>query len=186
MTNVVVIGGAGFVGTYLSKYLDEEGILHECHDIVKPAKDMSYCKADIENLRPGVFGGVETLINLAAIHRDDVWPLHRYSDVNVQGARNLCDEARGAGVRRIIFTSSVAVFGFAPPDTDENGAPNYFNEYGKTKFEAEKIYKQWQAEDPVNRSLVIVRPTVIFGPGNRGNVYNLLNQIAKRRFIMFG
>ena len=36
------------------------------------------------------------------------------------------------------------------------------------------------------RSLVIIRPTVIFGEGNRGNVYNLFRQIADRRFLMFG
>ena len=35
---------------------------------------------------------------------------------------------------------------------------------------AEQVYKEWQAEDPENRTLVIVRPTVIFGEGNRGNV----------------
>ena len=44
-----------------------------------------------------------------------------------------------------------------------------FNAYGKTKLEAENIYRAWAAEDPL-RTLVIVRPTVIFGEGNRGNV----------------
>ena len=53
-------------------------------------------------------------------------------------------------------------------------------------MEAEAVYRAWQAEDPSNRSLVIVRPTVIFGEQNRGNVYNLLRQIASGRFIMFG
>ena len=48
------------------------------------------------------------------------------------------------------------------------------------------VYKDWQSEDPENRTLIIVRPTVIFGEGNRGNVYNLLNQVASRRFVMFG
>jgi len=57
---------------------------------------------------------------------------------------------------------------------DESGEPNYFNDYGRTKYLAEQVYKEWQAEDPENRSLVIVRPTVIFGEGNRGNVYNLV------------
>lgn len=47
-------------------------------------------------------------------------------------------------------------------------------------------YRAWLTEDPVNRSLVIVRPTVIFGEQNRGDVYNLLRQIATGRFIIFG
>lgn len=62
----------------------------------------------------------------------------------------------------------------------------FFNEYGRTKYLAEQVYRLWYEEDPENRTLVIVRPTVIFGEGNRGNVYNLLSQVAKRRFVMFG
>lgn len=44
----------------------------------------------------------------------------------------------------------------------------------------------WQQVDPVNRSLTIIRPTVVFGERNRGNVYNLLRQIAGRTFLMIG
>jgi GlcNAc-P-P-Und epimerase len=40
--------------------------------------------------------------------------------------------------------------------------------------------------DPRSRNLIIVRPTVIFGEANHGNVYNLLKQIASGKFIMFG
>ena len=129
---------------------------------------------------------MDTIINLAAVHRDDVRPLSRYDDVNVQGALNVCEAARKHGINRIIFTSSVAIYGFAPADTAESGEPNYFNDYGRTKYLAEQVYKKWQAEDPVNRTLVVVRPTVIFGEGNRGNVYNLLKQVASGRFAMFG
>jgi nucleoside-diphosphate-sugar epimerase len=52
-------------------------------------------------------------------------------------------------------------------------------------LEAEGIYRAWAAEDPA-RTLVIVRPSVVFGEGNRGNVYNLLRQIASGRFLMVG
>ena len=48
------------------------------------------------------------------------------------------------------------------------------------------FYKDWFNEDPSNRTLIIIRPTVIFGEGNRGNVYNLLNQINSKKFAMFG
>ena len=60
-----------------------------------------------------------------------------------------------------------------------------FNPYGETKLLAEGIYRAWAEEDPA-RSLVIIRPTVVFGEGNRGNVYNLLRQIASGRFLMVG
>lgn len=126
------------------------------------------------------------IINLAAVHRDDVRPLTRYDDVNVRGSVNVCEAARKNGVNKIIFTSSVAIYGFAPADTNELGEPKYFNEYGRTKYLAEQVYRKWYAEDPDNRTLVIIRPTVIFGEGNRGNTYNLLRQIASGAFAMFG
>ena len=66
------------------------------------------------------------------------------------------------------------------------GKINFFNDYGRTKYEAEKVYIDWWNEDPKLRSLVIVRPTVIFGPNNRGNVFNLINSISNNRFIMIG
>jgi nucleoside-diphosphate-sugar epimerase len=123
---------------------------------------------------------------LAAEHRDDVWPIKLYDEVNVEGAKNVCNLARSSGINKIIFTSSVAVYGFAPLGTNESGLIAPFNHYGRTKWEAEQIYKQWQAEDPQNRTLGIVRPTVVFGEGNRGNVFNLLRQIAMGKFIMVG
>jgi nucleoside-diphosphate-sugar epimerase len=126
------------------------------------------------------------LINLAAEHRDDVTPLTLYDEVNVQGARNLCLVAREKDIKTIIFTSSVAIYGFAPLGTDESGEVAPFNDYGRTKYEAEQVYKSWQAEDPLIRTLAIIRPTVVFGEQNRGNVYNLLQQIASGKFVMIG
>jgi nucleoside-diphosphate-sugar epimerase len=128
----------------------------------------------------------DTIINLAAVHRDDIEPKSRYDDVNVQGSRNICNAARKYGINKIIFTSSVAIYGFAPADTTESGKPNYFNDYGRTKFIAEQVFNDWQSEDPQNRTLVIIRPTVVFGEGNRGNVYNLFKQIASGMFVMIG
>ena len=77
------------------------------------------------------------------------------------GAQKVCDAATNLGINKIIFTSSVAIYGFAEAETDEKGKPNYFNDYGRTKYLAEEIYKKWQSEDKDNRTLVIVRPTVI-------------------------
>lgn len=79
----------------------------------------------------------------------------------------------------------MAVYGFAPPGTDEGGKIKYFNDYGRTKFLAEEEHRKWLESDTQNCA-VIVRPTVIFGEGNRGNVYNLLRQIAGGKFPMVG
>ena len=184
---ILIIGGAGFVGTRLANRFSRGAEKYVLGDIDTSSPVDNIVELDVEAPTSlGQVAGAKSIINLAAVHRDDVRPLSRYDDVNVQGAKNVCDAASKHGVNKIIFTSSVAIYGFAPADTDESGCPNYFNDYGRTKYLAEQVYKEWQAEDPENRTLVIVRPTVIFGEGNRGNVFNLLKQIASRRFVMFG
>ena len=184
---VAIVGGAGFVGSRLTARFRKGNIFSNKYDIDLSNHLDKSIYLDVEDADSlDQLAGVSTIINLAAVHRDDVRPLSRYDDVNVQGAKNVCEAACKHGVHQIIFTSSVAIYGFAPADTDESGESNYFNDYGRTKYLAEQVYKAWQSEDPESRTLVLVRPTVIFGEGNRGNVYNLLRQIASRRFVMFG
>jgi len=190
MQNVNVIGGSGFIGTRLMRRLRDQTSL-DCKIIDKaPSKafpdlvTLSDVRA-VEQLRASITDG-SVIVNLAAEHRDDVRPLSLYDDVNVGGARNICTIAREKSVQTIIFTSSVAVYGFAPIGTDEAGTIAPFNDYGRTKYEAEQVFKAWQAEAPDERTLVIVRPTVVFGEQNRGNVYNLLRQIASGKFVMIG
>jgi nucleoside-diphosphate-sugar epimerase len=186
--NILVIGGSGFIGTRLCLRLTQSGKPFQIVDkVVSKFFPGMMLKADIRQPIPNNFS-VEPIafINLAAEHRDDVQPLSLYDEVNVNGARNVCDLAKAKGINKIIFTSSVAVYGFAPLGTNESGAIAPFNDYGRTKWEAEQVYKQWQAEDPQNRTIVIVRPTVVFGERNRGNVFNLLRQIAFGKFVMVG
>jgi len=184
---IAVIGGSGFLGSRLSSRFSQRSINYTRYDIDldNPTGSVIYLDVEVQDSLDQL-AGASAIVNLAAVHRDDIRPLSRYDDVNVKGAINVCNAARKHGINKIVFTSTVAIYGFAPPDTDETGAPNFFNDYGRTKYLAEGVYKVWWAEDPTNRTLVIVRPTVIFGEGNRGNVYNLLRQIASRRFVMFG
>lgn len=183
---VAIIGASGFVGSRLHKRFLRHNIPCTLFDKnINSSKEVSFLDVtEPDSIKD--LAGCNCIINLAAEHRDDVYPTSRYDDTNVQGAVYICEAARENRVNKIIFTSSVAIYGFAPADTDESGKPDYFNDYGRTKYLAEQVYKEWQAEDPENRTLVIIRPTVIFGEGNRGNVYNLLNQIASGRFVMFG
>ncbi|MFK2039879.1 NAD-dependent epimerase/dehydratase family protein [Bacteroides fragilis] len=60
-----------------------------------------------------------------------------------------------------------------------------FNHYGKSKWEAEKVLQEWYKVHP-DWNINVIRPTVIFGERNRGNVYNLLKQISSGRFLMVG
>ncbi len=184
---IAIIGGSGFLGSKLGKTLDRANINFTIFDIVSPSEDKKFLYTDVRSEKSlEQLNGATHIINLAAEHKDNVDPVSKYDEVNIQGAVNVCKVASKFNINKIIFTSSVAIYGFAPADTDESGEANYFNDYGRTKFLAEHVYKDWQAEDPNNRSLVIIRPTVIFGEGNRGNVYNLLKQIASKKFIMFG
>lgn len=188
-SEITVIGGSGFIGTVLCKRLEVSGARFRIIDKVKSRLFTQQCiEMDIRNPK-GISESVvrnSLIINLAAEHRDNVSPPSLYKDVNVTGAINVCNAARENNVKTIVFTSSVAVYGFAPMGTSESGNIAPFNEYGRTKYEAEQVYKIWQAEFPDERSLVIVRPTVVFGEANRGNVFNLLRQIASGRFIMIG
>ena len=185
---IALIGGAGFLGSKLTAKLEEVAEPYNIYDInTENFLDKDSVSMDVRDYSSlDKLKGHSSIVNLAAEHRDDVWPLSRYDDVNVLGAKNICMAARKYSINKIIFTSSVAIYGFAPTNTDESGDANFFNDYGRTKYLAEQEYKKWQAEEPDIRTLVIVRPSVIFGEGNRGNVSTLLRQIASGKFVMFG
>lgn len=185
---IVVTGGVGFIGTRICRLLAARRIPFTIVDRVAAGEFRDrLLEADIrdfEALRRSIEG--DCLIHLAAVHRDDVRPLSLYDEINVEGTRNLCRVAEEKGINRIVFASSVAVYGFAPPETGEDGAIAPFNDYGRTKYAAEEVLRTWHAAAPGHRSLTIIRPTVVFGPGNRGNVYNLLQQIQSGSFMMVG
>jgi nucleoside-diphosphate-sugar epimerase len=185
---ILILGGSGFIGTRLAALMVERQIPFRIGDLrPSPSFPHQWTECDVrkpESLSQAVAGS-SAIVNLAAEHRDDVYPISRYHETNVDGAIQVCATAREKGVAKIVFTSSAAVYGFHPYPVDENGPFDPFNAYGKTKLAAESVYRTWAAEDP-SRTLVIVRPTVVFGEGNRGNVYNLLRQIASRHFFMVG
>ena len=181
-----MIGGSGFVGTNLCRQLAFRQQDFEIIDLKMSNQFSEKCKIadvrDVTTLRNTITGDV--VVNLAAVHRDDVRDKAEYRRTNADGAENVALVCEEKGINKIVFTSTVAVYGFAEPGTDESGEINPFNEYGRTKFEAEERLRAWHANG--DKSLIIVRPTVIFGEGNRGNVFNLLNQIASGRFLMVG
>ena len=185
---VFITGGSGFVGSSLIRLLKKANIPYINFDKQCSEIDRFNFKGDItsiSDLRAGI-KDCNLIVHLAAEHRDDVSPISLYDQVNIQGTMNICKIASERNIDKIIFTSSVAVYGFADDNCDESGRINYFNDYGRTKYGAEKVLDNWFCENKNLRDLTIIRPTVIFGPENRGNVYNLIKQIASSRFMMIG
>ena len=176
----LLIGGAGFVGSTLQKELMSFKVLD------KRLEGFEYCDITKPETIENRISGDDKIVLLAAEHRDDVSPISKYYNTNVQGTQNVLDEMDRIGCKHLIFTSSVAVYGLNKDNPDENHPVDPFNHYGKSKWEAEKVIKAWYDNHPEGKSITIIRPTVIFGEKNRGNVYNLLRQIASGMFLMIG
>jgi GlcNAc-P-P-Und epimerase len=181
--NTAVIGGAGFIGSKLA------GSLGNVRTLDRSVSENGNLRLRIDvrdkEALVSALEGIETIYLLAAEHADDVQPSSLYYDVNVRGTQNVIEAAVAHEVRQIIFTSTVAVYGLGAPNASENTPPDPFNDYARSKWQAEQELMEWANADRA-RSLVIVRPSVVFGEGNRGNVYNLLRQLRSGRFLMVG
>lgn len=187
--NIAIIGGSGFVGTRLIAEL-KDNTSHEVRNIDKQESHFYPEITTIANVlnketMVSLLKEQDMVVLLAAEHRDDVSPKSLYYDVNVQGMRNVLDAMDINCVKRIVFTSSVAVYGLNKINPDENHPTDPFNEYGKTKWQAEEVLQAWYKKNK-DVNVNILRPTVIFGERNRGNVYNLLKQIGSGKFLMIG
>lgn len=186
---ILVIGGSGFIGTRLVDDLlrNPKCVVKIYDKVVSDKYPKLTILGDVREQNDLIIAceGIDIIFNLAAEHADNVTPISLYEDVNVNGAKNIIHAAQVNEVKSIVFTSTVAIYGLNRGTPDESMAPMPFNEYGRTKYEAEKYFVKW-AEDDEENSLTILRPAVVFGEANRGNVYNLLKQVANRRFLMVG
>jgi nucleoside-diphosphate-sugar epimerase len=185
---IVVTGGSGFIGTCLV-----HDLIENCHEVVIFDKRKSEVYPDLcivgdvrdQSALAQALRGVDAVYHLAAEHRDDVQPASLYYDVNVGGAKNLVIAAKVNNIKRIIFTSTVAIYGLDVGIPDESFPSHPFNDYGQSKFQSEVLFSDWAKSNSQN-NLIIVRPVVTFGENNRGNVFNLVSQLASGRFVMIG
>jgi len=188
---VVVLGGSGFIGSHLIPALLSSGMSVVNFDIFEPTDplptEVEYVRGDIrnENALATAFAGADAVVNLAAAHHDFGIPESTFESVNIGGARAVTAAMTEAGIKNLCFYSSVAVYGDSEQAPTETSPTTPTNIYGRTKLEAEGVYRAWADSDPGRRAL-IVRPAVVFGPRNAANMYRLIDQIARRRFLSVG
>lgn len=187
--NITLIGGSGFVGTRLINLLKDNSNFNVRNIDLQPSQffpDVTEV-GDVreQDQMDRLLEGSDVVVLLAAQHRDDVSPVSLYYDTNVGGMRVTLQAMERNGIHRLVFFSSVAVYGLNKKNPNETHPRDPFNHYGKSKMQAEEVLEEWYSTHP-SWNIIIIRPTVIFGERNRGNVYNLLKQIASGRFLMVG
>ncbi len=187
--HITMIGASGFVGTRLLQLLDSDKQYTLKNIDLLPSHFFNDYTVigDVRNQEQmdRELAGSDVVVLLAAQHRDDVSPTSLYYDTNVEGMRTTLRAMEKNGVKRIVFFSSVAVYGLNKINPDEEHYKDPFNHYGKSKWQAEQVLQEWHKTHS-DWNVNIIRPTVIFGERNRGNVYNLLKQISERKFLMVG
>jgi len=192
----VIFGGAGFLAYHFCEFALEKSLFNSIYLVdIKAAplygfsdKRIKYIRADVRRhidltLLPSP---VALILNLAAIHREPGHEDCEYFETNLLGAQNVCKFADQVGCQNIIFTSSISPYGVSESVKDESTLPIPVTAYGSSKLVAEKIHQIWQAKDVNNRRLVIVRPGVVFGPGEGGNVSRLIKAVLHRYFFFMG
>jgi nucleoside-diphosphate-sugar epimerase len=184
-----ITGNAGFIGKYLTSSLINNG--HEVRGLdIHPRKDIEKDFTQIEgnildkDIVREAMVGVDSIIHLAAEHKDFGISKDEYFRVNVDGTKVLLDVASEQNIKKFIFYSSVAVYGSRQPSSDDT-IPQPNNFYGASKLKAEEIIREWAQAD-ASRSVVIIRPTVVFGPRNHANIFRLVKQVSDGRFIWVG
>jgi len=189
----IVFGGAGFIGCHLLKRLVAEKLYDELYsvDIAQPrfpVAGVTHVQFDIRQpLPPKLCGeGTLDLYNLAAVHTTPGHEDWEYFWTNVQGATNVCRFASEVGAERILFTSTMMVYGPTEAPKDEEATLEPVNAYGRSKILAEGIHRLWQTERPATRRLTVVRPGVIYGLEERGNFTRLSQALKARRFFFPG
>ncbi|QOZ75354.1 NAD(P)-dependent oxidoreductase [Bradyrhizobium sp. CCBAU 53351] len=188
--SILVFGGSGFVGTHLLRRLRKtvaaKIVSVDLRAPTAPISGVEYKIGDVRALGNfDVPDAIETIYNLAAVHRTPGHPDHEYYETNVGGAIEIAALARRKHVPQIVFTSSISVYGPGEDTKLEETPPAPSSSYGRSKLLAEQVFRDWATENQ-ERKLVITRPAVVFGPGENGNFTRLATLLQKGFFIYPG
>jgi len=188
--NTLVTGAPGFIGSILCRRLKMAGWL--VRGTLLASENPASLPAGVhptvieplgkETAWAAALEGIDTIIHLAArVHiMDDVAadPLTEFRRANTEGTLRLAREAARVGVKRLVFVSTVKANGEETgraytPDT----SPNPTDPYGISKWEAEQGLRQIESDSGLE--VVVVRPTLVYGPGVRANFLNMMKVISK-------
>ncbi|MCD4828667.1 MAG: NAD-dependent epimerase/dehydratase family protein [Candidatus Cloacimonetes bacterium] len=187
---ILITGSNGFVGSRLMWHYGEQG--HEVHGIDRSPDCMiephpNTVQGDICNLAdyaPFEHRKFDLLIHCAAAKHDfGIGDAEYYRD-NEEGTRQLMRWA-GASISRVIYYSTVSVYGHQSAPCDETAPFEPNTVYGSSKLAGEVVIEQWQQQD-ASRQVVFLRPTIIFGPHNYANMYNLIDMLHRRPWVTVG
>jgi nucleoside-diphosphate-sugar epimerase len=195
---VLVMGGAGYIGSILVDRLLEKGhrvrvldnLLYGDEPLwrVKNHPNFELIVGDCRNIQDvvRVVGGAESIIHLAAIVGDPACDQDRGPalETNYAATRMLIEIAKGNGVRRLIFASSCSVYGATEIEMDENAAVQPISLYGQTKVDSEQALLDARSDA---FGPTILRFATVFGLGYRPRfdlVVNLLTAKAHQEGLI--
>jgi nucleoside-diphosphate-sugar epimerase len=190
MKKICITGANGFVGKSLCKAL-----ISSNNSIKALARrmDSSLNSLKVEYIQIGDISldinlkeylvGCDCIVHCAgkAHIMNDTSNLDAYQSVNIEGTKNLAEQAVLAGVKRFIFLSSVKVNGESTGNSDDpkiftnDDTPNPQDNYAISKFEAEKAL--WEIASKTNLEVVIVRLPLVYGKSVKGNLKSLIKLI---------
>jgi nucleoside-diphosphate-sugar epimerase len=187
----LVTGATGFTGGHLARRLaaagDDVRALVRDPDRAQPAlPGIELVRGDLTDaasLQRAV-AGVDVVYNIAALYREAGLPRGAYRAVNAVAVGTIVEAAAAAGVPRVVHCSTVGVHGdIERPPANEDAPLRPGDVYQETKLEGEAIARDRAAATGVG--LTIVRPSGIYGPGDR-RLLKLFRGVARRRFVVLG
>lgn len=189
---MLVTGGTGFTGGHLARSLAAKRY-HVRVLARNPgraadlrAAGIEICAGDLKDRASleRACEGVRVVFNIAAIYRQAGVPAAEYRAVNAESVGRLIEAAARAGVRRVVHCSTVGVHGdIEQPPANEDAPLRPGDIYQRTKLEGELIARDTAARTGIE--LVIVRPSGIYGPGDR-RLLRLFRGVARQRFVVLG